>query len=38
METDMFYQQVDTAVIDGESLPWVPMAPYTDKILPKYFR
>ena len=34
----MLYKQVDTAVIDGESLPWVPMTPYTDKILLKYFK
>ena len=34
----MLYKQIDTAVIDGESLPWVPMTPYTDKILLKYFK
>ena len=34
----MLYEQVDTAVIDGESLPWVPFTPYTDKILLKYFK
>jgi 2,4'-dihydroxyacetophenone dioxygenase len=38
METDMLYQQVDTAYIDAESLPWVPFAPYADKILLKYFK
>ena len=26
----MLYEQVDTAVIDGESLPWVPLTPYTE--------
>ncbi|WP_218508919.1 2,4'-dihydroxyacetophenone dioxygenase family protein [Variovorax sp. dw_308] len=34
----MLFQQVDTAVIDGESLPWVPLVPYADKILLKYFK
>ena len=34
----MLYEQVDTAVIDGESLPWVPFTPYADKILLKYFK
>ena len=34
----MLYKQIDTAVIDGESLPWVPLTPYTDKILLKYFK
>ena len=27
----MLYEQIDTAVIDGESLPWVPLTPYSDK-------
>jgi len=31
----MLYEQIDTAVIDGESLPWVPMTPYTEIILLK---
>ena len=34
----MLYEQVDTAVIDGESLPWVPLTPYAEKILLKYFK
>lgn len=34
----MLYQQVDTAVTDGESLPWVPLVPYADTILLKYFK
>ena len=38
METHMLYKQVDTAVIDGESLPWVPLMPYSDDILLKYFK
>jgi pimeloyl-ACP methyl ester carboxylesterase len=28
----MFYQTVDTALIDVESMPWVPFAPYSDDI------
>jgi len=27
----MFYETVDTALIDVESLPWMPFAPYSDK-------
>lgn len=38
MEIDMLYQQIETAVIDGESLPWVPLIPFSDKILLKYFK
>src|SRR6478672_4915270 len=38
MEKNMLYKQVDTAVIDGESLPWVPLVPYADNILLKYFK
>ncbi|MCY1273435.1 hypothetical protein D9M68_250890 [compost metagenome] len=34
----MLYKQVDTAVIDGESLPWVPLVPYADNILLKYYK
>ena len=34
----MLYQHVDTAVIDGESLPWVPLTPYSEQILLKYFK
>jgi hypothetical protein len=34
----MLYQQVDTAVIDGESLPWVPFTPYAENVLLKYFK
>jgi 2,4'-dihydroxyacetophenone dioxygenase len=38
METDMLYEQVDTAVIDGESLPWVPFTPFAENVLLKYFK
>jgi hypothetical protein len=38
METDMLYEHVDTAVIDGDSLPWVPFAPYAENVLLKYFK
>ena len=34
----MLYEQIDTAVIDGDSLPWVPLTPFTDQILLKYFK
>ena len=34
----MLYEQIDTAVIDGDTLPWVPLTPYTDQILLKYFK
>ncbi|HSH95955.1 MAG TPA: 2,4'-dihydroxyacetophenone dioxygenase family protein [Roseimicrobium sp.] len=34
----MLYEHVDTAVIDGESLPWVPMTPYSEDVLLKYFK
>ena len=34
----MLYEHVETAVIDGESLPWVPFTPFTDKIFLKYFK
>lgn len=27
----MFYEGIDTAVIDVENLPWVPFLPYTDQ-------
>lgn len=34
----MFYEQVATSVIDDESLPWVPFAPYADDVFLKYFK
>lgn len=34
----MLYQQVETAVMDGESLPWVPFTPYADNVFLKYFK
>jgi hypothetical protein len=34
----MLYEHVDTAVIDGESLPWVPFVPYAENVLLKYFK
>jgi 2,4'-dihydroxyacetophenone dioxygenase len=34
----MLYENVGTAVIDGESLPWVPLTPHTDQVLLKYFK
>lgn len=32
----MLYEHVDTAVIDGESLPLIPFTPYADNVLLKY--
>ena len=34
----MLYEQVDTAVIDGETLPWVPFTPFAENVLLKYFK
>lgn len=34
----MFHQQIDTVVIDAESLPWMPFAPFSDEILIKYIK
>jgi hypothetical protein len=34
----MFYEQVETAVINGEDLPWVPFTPYADNVFLKYFK
>jgi 2,4'-dihydroxyacetophenone dioxygenase len=34
----MLYQNVDTAVIDGDTLPWVPFTPYAENVLLKYFK
>jgi 2,4'-dihydroxyacetophenone dioxygenase len=31
----MFFEKIDTALIDVESLPWVPFLPYTDKVFVK---
>jgi len=37
-EKQMLYEHVDTAVIDGESLPWVPFTPFAENVLLKYFK
>lgn len=34
----MYFEQVHTSVINDESLPWVPFAPYTDQVFLKYFK
>src|SRR5262245_61895259 len=34
----MQYEQIRTAVIDDESLPWVPFTPYSNDVFLKYFR
>lgn len=31
----MFFQNIDTALIDVDALPWVPFLPYTDKAFVK---
>src|SRR5215472_6795948 len=34
----MNYQNIDTGCIDDESMPWMPFAPYSDKVMVKYFK
>jgi quercetin dioxygenase-like cupin family protein len=34
----MHYEQVQTNVIDDESLPWVPFTPYAENVFLKYFK
>ena len=34
----MLYKNIETAVIDGESLPWIPFTPYAENVLLKYFK
>jgi quercetin dioxygenase-like cupin family protein len=34
----MLHEQIHTSVIDDESLPWVPFAPYADNVFLKYFK
>ena len=34
----MLYEQIHTAVIDDESVPWIPYTPYSDEIFIKYFK
>ncbi|SEB19205.1 alpha/beta fold hydrolase [Variovorax sp. YR216] len=34
----MFYETIDTALIDVESLPWMPFAPYSDTIFLKLIK
>jgi len=34
----MLYEQIHTSVIDDESIPWVPFAPYSNEVLIKYFK
>jgi 2,4'-dihydroxyacetophenone dioxygenase len=34
----MLYEQIHTAVIDDESIPWVPFAPYSNEVMLKYFK
>ncbi|MBT9572663.1 MAG: 2,4'-dihydroxyacetophenone dioxygenase family protein [Pseudomonas umsongensis] len=34
----MFYETIDTALINVDSLPWVPFAPYSDKFFLKIIK
>jgi hypothetical protein len=34
----MLYEQIETAVVDGDTLPWVPFTPYAENVLLKYFK
>ena len=34
----MYFETVDTALIDVESLPWIPFTPYSDTILMKLIK
>ena len=34
----MYYETIDTALIDVESLPWMPFAPYSDDFLIKLIK
>ena len=34
----MLYEEIHTAVIEDESIPWVPFAPYSSEVLIKYFK
>lgn len=36
--SSMFYETIDTALIDVESLPWMPFAPYSDEFLVKLIK
>lgn len=34
----MSFENVDTAAINDEVLPWLPFAPYSDEVFVKYFK
>lgn len=34
----MYHEHVRTSLVDDEALPWVPLSPYADNVLLKYFR
>nr|WP_296229147.1 2,4'-dihydroxyacetophenone dioxygenase family protein [Ralstonia sp. UBA689] len=34
----MFYETIDTALIDVEALPWIPFTPYSDKFFLKLIK
>lgn len=34
----MFHEHIETSVIDDASIPWIPFAPYTDRVQLKIFK
>ncbi|SAL05759.1 cupin [Caballeronia calidae] len=34
----MFFDQIQTACINDDDIPWVPFTPYSDKVFIKYFK
>jgi 2,4'-dihydroxyacetophenone dioxygenase len=34
----MYYENIDSAVIDAESLPWIPFLPYADNVFLKLLK
>jgi quercetin dioxygenase-like cupin family protein len=37
-EQVMLFEQIQTACIDAEDIPWVPFTPYSERVLVKYFK
>ena len=34
----MFHERIHTTLIDDESMPWIPFAPYNEEVLVKYLK
>lgn len=34
----MLHEQIHTSVIDDESIPWIPFAPYSEDVMVKHFK